>query len=78
MSQLLQHLPLLRPGNNEARARYIAVIPRVLSHATGTGSHLEEARQLLSYSLIHPALSNDDKRYIFIPSSGIACPGPIQ
>ncbi|KAK3907985.1 Protein Smaug-like protein 1 [Frankliniella fusca] len=62
MSQLLQHLPLLRPGNNEARSRYIAVIPRVLSHATETGSHLEEARQLLSYSLIHPALTNDDKR----------------
>lgn len=62
MAQLLQHLPLLRPGNNEARSRYISVIPRVLSHATETGSHLEEARQLLSYSLIHPALSNEDKR----------------
>lgn len=60
--QLLLHLPLLRPGNCEAKARYLAAIHAALGHAVETGAHIEEARQLLSYSLIHPAISNEDRR----------------
>ncbi|XP_067011655.2 protein Smaug homolog 1 [Anabrus simplex] len=62
LGQLLLHLPLLRPGNVEAKTRYLAVIHKVLSHSVETNSHIEEARQLLSYSLIHPAISNEDRR----------------
>jgi len=64
MSQLLVYLPLLRPGNVDAKSRYLAVVPRVLSHSTETGAQLEEARQLHSYSLIHPAFTPEDKRLI--------------
>lgn len=62
LGQLLLHLPLLRPGNYEAKSRYLAVVHKVLSHSVETGAHIEEARQLLSYSLIHPAISNEDRR----------------
>ncbi|XP_067119817.1 protein Smaug homolog 1 isoform X2 [Centruroides vittatus] len=60
--QLLSHLPLLRPGNNEAKLQYLSLIPKILSHSIENCVHIEESRQLLSYSLIHPAISNDDRR----------------
>ncbi|XP_069690161.1 protein Smaug homolog 1 isoform X2 [Periplaneta americana] len=62
IAQLLLHVPLLRPGNNETKARYVSVIHKVLSHTVETGAHIDKARQLLSYSLIHPAFSSEDRR----------------
>jgi len=62
IAQLLLHVPLLRPGNNETKARYVTVIHKVLSHTVETGAHIDKARQLLSYSLIHPAFSGEDRR----------------
>lgn len=32
MTQLLLHLPLLRPGNQEAKHRYLAVVPIMLNY----------------------------------------------
>ncbi|UYV72551.1 SAMD4A [Cordylochernes scorpioides] len=59
---LLGRLPLLRPGNEAARRQYLGLLPRILAHSVARGSHVEEARQLLSYSLIHPALGAEDRR----------------
>lgn len=63
---LLHHLPLLRPANTEAKIQYLSIIPKVLAHAvTSAGSQpaaLENARQILSYSLIHPAITADERR----------------
>ncbi|KAK7069899.1 hypothetical protein SK128_025089 [Halocaridina rubra] len=65
-SDLLHHLPLLRPTNTEAKLQYLSIIPKVLAHAiTTAGSQpaaLENARQILSYSLIHPAITGDERR----------------
>lgn len=65
-SDLLHHLPLLRPANTEAKLQYLTIIPKVLAHAvTSAGSQpavLENARQILSYSLIHPAITGDERR----------------
>lgn len=61
VAQLLSHLPLLRPGNEEAKAQYLELIPKILAHSIRHSVHIEESRQLLSYSLIHPAISNDDR-----------------
>ncbi|KAL1138895.1 hypothetical protein AAG570_008957 [Ranatra chinensis] len=61
MMQTVIHLPLLRPGNAEAKHCYLALIPTLLAHTVETGLLLEEARQLLSYALIHPALRDDRK-----------------
>ncbi|CAL4058781.1 unnamed protein product, partial [Meganyctiphanes norvegica] len=65
-SELLHHLPLLRPTNTEAKLQYLSIIPKVLAHAVTSGvgqpAALENARQLLSYSLIHPAISAEERR----------------
>lgn len=63
MQQLLLLLPLLRPGNLEAKSRFLAAIPIVLTHSVESGENLSEAKQLISYSLIHPALVSEDRKY---------------
>ncbi|KAK7104061.1 protein Smaug homolog 1-like [Littorina saxatilis] len=59
--QLLQLLPLLQAGNEKAKAEYLNLIPDVLSHTIEKGVNIEESRQLLSYSLIHPAISQEER-----------------
>ncbi|XP_064810326.1 protein Smaug homolog 1-like isoform X4 [Oncorhynchus masou masou] len=61
ISLVLTHLPLLKPGNVEAKGEYMRLLPRILAHTIDHGRHLEESRQLLSYALIHPATSLDDR-----------------
>lgn len=58
---VLTHLPLLKPGNTEAKGEYMRLLPRILAHTIEHGHHLEESRQLLSYALIHPATSLEDR-----------------
>uniref|UniRef100_A0A2R5LNZ2 Putative rna-binding protein involved in translational regulation n=2 Tax=Ornithodoros turicata TaxID=34597 RepID=A0A2R5LNZ2_9ACAR len=63
LGQLLGLLPLLSPGNQAAKQAYLALIPQVLAHALERPQPLvEAARQLLSYSLIHPAISSREDR----------------
>ncbi|TRY65217.1 hypothetical protein DNTS_002927 [Danionella cerebrum] len=61
ISLLLTHLPLLKPGNMDAKMEYMSLLPKILAHTIEHGRHLEESRQLLSYALIHPATSLDDR-----------------
>ncbi|XP_033961904.1 protein Smaug homolog 1 isoform X5 [Pseudochaenichthys georgianus] len=61
ISLVLTHLPLLKPGNVEAKGEYMRLLPRILAHTIEHGRHLEESRQLLSYALIHPATSLEDR-----------------
>ncbi|XP_038071436.1 protein Smaug homolog 1-like isoform X2 [Patiria miniata] len=61
VAQLLSHLPLLRPGNNDVKQEYLNLIPKILLHSVENSQHLEESRQVLSFLLIHPALSNEDR-----------------
>lgn len=66
-ADLLYHLPLLRPSNTEAKMQYLSLIPKVLAQAVASaGSQqstaLENARQLLSYTLIHPAVTVEERR----------------
>lgn len=57
---LLRCLPLLRTGNAPAKAAYLQVLPVVLRRSTETGLFLPECQQILSYALIHPAISGDE------------------
>lgn len=59
--QLLQLLPLLQAGNDTAKLEYLKLIPDVLSHTIENSVNIEESRQLLSYSLIHPAINHDER-----------------
>ncbi|XP_066513339.1 protein Smaug homolog 1 [Hoplias malabaricus] len=61
ISLVLTHLPLLKPGNAEAKGEYMRLLPKILTHTIEFGRHLEESRQLLSYALIHPATSLEDR-----------------
>ncbi|XP_058843897.1 protein Smaug homolog 1-like isoform X2 [Acipenser ruthenus] len=61
LSLVLTHLPLLQPGNVEAKGEYMQLLPNILAHSIEHGRHLEESRQLLSYALIHPATSLEDR-----------------
>ena len=45
----------------EAKAQYLNIIPKVLAHSIENGIHIEESRQLLSYSLIHPAITSEER-----------------
>ena len=57
---LLHCLPLLRTGNAPAKAAYLHVLPAVLRRSTETGQCLPACQQVLSYALIHPAISGDE------------------
>ena len=57
---LLHCLPLLHAGNAPAKAAYLHVLPPVLRRCTDTGRYLPDCQQLLSYALIHPAISGDE------------------
>ncbi|XP_067680249.1 protein Smaug homolog 1-like isoform X1 [Haliotis asinina] len=61
IAHLLKYLPLLQSGNAAAKKEYLRIIPEVLSHAIENGVNIEESRQLLSYSLIHPAISGEER-----------------
>ena len=61
VSCLLSCLPLLQAGNVEAKEQYLKIIPKILAHSLEKGCHIEESRQLLSYTLIHPAISADER-----------------
>lgn len=61
IQELLNHLPLLHTGNTKAKNEYLNLIPKVLSHSIDNGVFIEESRQLLSYSLIHPAITSEER-----------------
>ncbi|CAH2331116.1 Smaug homolog 2, partial [Pelobates cultripes] len=61
ISLLLTHLPLLQPRNTDAKCEYMKLLQKVLAYTTESNSYIEESRQLLSYALIHPATTLDDR-----------------
>uniref|UniRef100_A0A8K9XD44 SAM domain-containing protein n=1 Tax=Oncorhynchus mykiss TaxID=8022 RepID=A0A8K9XD44_ONCMY len=61
VSLLLSHLPLLQPRNSEAKCEYMKLLQKVLSYTIESSLFVEESRQLLSYALIHPATTLDDR-----------------
>ena len=60
VAYLLHCLPLLRTGNAPAKTAYLHVLPTVLRRSTETGLYLPDCQQILSYALIHPAISGDE------------------
>ncbi|CAL1527783.1 unnamed protein product [Lymnaea stagnalis] len=59
--QLLQLLPLLQVGKSSVKKAYLQLIPELLTHTIQNGVNIEESRQLLSYSLIHPAITAEER-----------------
>ena len=62
VQSLLMHLPLLHPGNNEAKEEYLTLLPKILSHSLENSIHEEECRQLFSLAVVHPAFTQQEKQ----------------
>jgi hypothetical protein len=61
LAQLLTHLPLLHPGNTEARKEYMKLLPKVLLSSSDAQNYFDHCRQLLSLALVHPAFPQEDR-----------------
>lgn len=61
LEQLLAHLPLLRPGNSEGKEEYLTLLPKVLLGSCEEQNYMDQCKQLLSLSLVHPAFNQDDR-----------------
>ena len=61
LAQLLTHLPLLNPGNAEAREHYMKLMPKVLLGSSEDLDYLEQCRQLLSLAIVHPAFPHENR-----------------
>lgn len=62
LHDILTYLPLLKPGNEEAKAAYIALVPIVVADSIKRLVPTEMVQQILSYLLIHPAVTSEDRR----------------
>ena len=61
LQNLLLHIPLLHPGNNDAREEYLKLLPKVLLGSGDDTEYLYKCRQLLSLALVHPAFPHADR-----------------
>lgn len=62
LSDVLAYLPLLKPGNEEAKQVYMNLIPLAVDDSVRQIVPTELVQQIFSYLLIHPAFSHDDRR----------------
>ncbi|XP_011183774.1 protein Smaug isoform X1 [Zeugodacus cucurbitae] len=60
--EVLNMLPLLKPGNDDAKLIYLALIPSTVRDTMHQRVPTELVQQIFSYMLIHPAISNEDRR----------------
>lgn len=62
LSDILAYLPLLKPGNEDAKQVYMNLIPLAVDDSVRQIVPTELVQQIFSYLLIHPAFSHDDRR----------------
>ncbi|SPP85370.1 protein Smaug isoform X2 [Drosophila guanche] len=66
LHEVLNMLPLLKPGNDEAKLIYMTLIPAAVKDTMQQIVPTELVQQIFSYLLIHPAISNEDRRSLNI------------
>lgn len=62
LNDILCLLPLLKPGNDDAKKVYLSLIPIAVEDSVKSYVPTELVQQIFSYLLIHPAISNEDRR----------------
>lgn len=62
LNDILTLLPILTPGNDEAKSAYLEVIPAAVDDAIRGTVNTTLVQQIFSYVLIHPAFTADDRR----------------
>ncbi|XP_037944173.1 protein Smaug isoform X2 [Teleopsis dalmanni] len=62
LHDIINMLPLLKPGNDEAKSIYLALVPIAVKDTMTQIVPPELVQQIFSYMLIHPAISNEDRK----------------
>lgn len=62
LSDVMGLLPMLKPGNDDAKKIYLALIPTAVEDSVKSYVPTELVQQIFSYLLIHPAITNEDRR----------------
>lgn len=62
LGDILTLMPILTPGNDEAKSAYLELIPATVEDAIRGQVNTSLVQQIFSYVLIHPAFSADDRR----------------
>lgn len=62
LNDILTLMPILTPGNEEAKCAYLEFIPMTVEDAIRGIVNTSLVQQIFSYLLIHPAFSTDDRR----------------
>ncbi|XP_032589945.1 protein Smaug isoform X2 [Drosophila grimshawi] len=62
LHEVLNMLPLLKPGNEEAKLSYMTLIPLAVKDTVQQLVPTELVQQIFSYMFIHPAIGSDDRR----------------
>lgn len=62
LNDILTLMPILTPGNDEAKCAYLEFIPMTVDDAIRGTVNTSLVQQIFSYLLIHPAFSTDDRR----------------
>ncbi|KAH8378898.1 hypothetical protein KR009_001936 [Drosophila setifemur] len=66
LNEVLNMLPLLKPGNEEAKIIYLTLIPVAVKDTMQQIVPTELVQQIFSYLLIHPAITSEDRRSLNI------------
>uniref|UniRef100_A0A8C6ADU1 SMAUG/ZCCHC2-like PHAT domain-containing protein n=1 Tax=Monodon monoceros TaxID=40151 RepID=A0A8C6ADU1_MONMO len=61
VSLLLSHLPLLQLGDTEAKSEYMRMLQKWLVYSIESNAFIKKSHQVLSYALIHPATTLEDR-----------------
>lgn len=62
LGEILTLMPILTPGNEDAKCAYLEFIPMTVEDAIRGAVNTSLVQQIFSYLLIHPAFSTDDRR----------------
>uniref|UniRef100_A0A8C9B4R2 SMAUG/ZCCHC2-like PHAT domain-containing protein n=1 Tax=Phocoena sinus TaxID=42100 RepID=A0A8C9B4R2_PHOSS len=61
VSLQLSHLPLLQLGDMEAKSEYMRMLQKWLVYSIESNTFIKKSHQVLSYALIHPATTLEDR-----------------
>lgn len=62
LNDILTLMPILTPGNDDAKRAYLEFIPMTVEDAIRGKVNTTLVQQIFSYLLIHPAFTTDDRR----------------
>lgn len=62
LNDILTYMPILKPGNDEAKAAFMELIPMAVDDVIRGYVNTSLVQQIFSFLLIHPAFTTEDRR----------------